>query len=91
MKRYSDKSVDLDPLPDPPFIDEERPPYYNERIEQELLEFKIEIEQRFKNSEINRYYRFPRTEENYVREEEQKRKRKKEEERRKKEEKIRRK
>ena len=27
LKRYSDKSVDLDPLPDPPFIDEERPPY----------------------------------------------------------------
>jgi len=34
--------------------------YYNPKIEQELLEFKEEIHEKFYKSEINRVYRFPR-------------------------------
>lgn len=37
-----------------------RPRYINERIEQELIEFKQEIEERFAESKVNRAFRFPR-------------------------------
>lgn len=36
-----------------------RPRYINEKIEQELIEFKVEIEERFEKSEVNMKYRFP--------------------------------
>lgn len=38
-----------------------RPRYINEKIEQELIEFKIEIEERFEKSEVNAKYKFPYT------------------------------
>lgn len=34
--------------------------YYNPKIEQELLEFKEEIQEKFMKSEMNRTYVFPR-------------------------------
>lgn len=37
-----------------------RPRYINERIEQELVEFKIEIEERFAVSKVNKEFRFPK-------------------------------
>lgn len=37
-----------------------RPRYINERIEQELVEFKQEIEERFAESRVNTEFRFPR-------------------------------
>ena len=37
-----------------------RPRYINERIEQELVEFKKEIEERFEKSEVNTNFRFPK-------------------------------
>ena len=37
-----------------------RPRYINERIEQELIEFKVEIEERFEKSDVNNKYKFPR-------------------------------
>ena len=37
-----------------------RPRYINEKIEQELVEFKIEIEERFAASKVNKVFRFPR-------------------------------
>ena len=33
-----------------------RPRYINEKIEQELIEFKVEIEERYEKSEVNRKY-----------------------------------
>ena len=36
-----------------------KPPYYNEKIEAELAEFKIEIEEKFAKSKVNRDYVFP--------------------------------
>ena len=40
-----------------------KPRYINERIEQELVEFKQEIEERFLKSELNKVFRFPRMKE----------------------------
>jgi len=37
-----------------------RPRYINERIEQELVEFKQEIEERFAESNVNKTFKFPR-------------------------------
>jgi hypothetical protein len=34
--------------------------YYNEKIERELKEYKVEIERRFADSYVNMYYKFPR-------------------------------
>lgn len=34
--------------------------YINERIELELLDFKLEIEEKFAKSKVNREFRFPR-------------------------------
>ena len=36
-----------------------RPRYINEKIEQELIEFKVEIEEKFEKSDVNKYFRFP--------------------------------
>jgi hypothetical protein len=38
-----------------------RPRYINERIEQELVEFKQEIEDRFLESDVNKTFKFPRS------------------------------
>jgi hypothetical protein len=35
--------------------------YFNERVEQELIEFKVDIEKKFEVSMINKIYSFPRT------------------------------
>ncbi len=37
-----------------------RPRYINERIEQELIEFKKEIEERFLKSTVNSEFKYPR-------------------------------
>lgn len=37
-----------------------RPRYINERIEQELIEFKKEIEDRFQKSKVNSEFKYPR-------------------------------
>jgi hypothetical protein len=45
------------------FFSEERYHYtQNKRIEIELKNYKVEIEQKFRNSELNRAYAFPRRE-----------------------------
>lgn len=36
-----------------------RPRYINESIEMELIDFKLEIQDKFKKSEMNRDFRFP--------------------------------
>ena len=36
-----------------------RPRYINERIEEELIEFKKEIEERFAKSKVNASFKFP--------------------------------
>ena len=38
-----------------------KPRYVNPKIEQELIEFKAEIKQKFHASEMNRTFKFPRT------------------------------
>ena len=38
-----------------------KPRYINPKIEQELIEFKMEIKQKFNASEMNRTFKFPRT------------------------------
>ena len=37
-----------------------RPRYINEKIEQELIEFKKEIEEKFEASKVNREFKYPR-------------------------------
>lgn len=41
-----------------------RPRYINPKIEQELIEFKVEIEEKWEASAINHTYVFPRTKSN---------------------------
>jgi len=36
-----------------------RPRYINEKIEEELVEFKEEIEEKFAKSEVNKNFKFP--------------------------------
>jgi hypothetical protein len=39
-----------------------KPRYVNEKIEEELIEFKAEIADKFSKSKMNRNFRFPRVE-----------------------------
>lgn len=40
-----------------------KPRYINEHIEQELIDFKNEIEHKFANSKVNRVFKFPKKDE----------------------------